>query len=250
MCFNVSLAKDEKEIARRFQIEFDPELLGEPFFHRAAFSRRHLPVIMADQVKTGLVKKAFPMEWGLIPHWVKDSGQARGIQTKTVNARCETIFEKPSFKKAVIRQRGILPVDGFFEYRHFGKKKIPYYIKFSDHRLFALAVIYNFWEYEKENKKIVHKTFSVITTDANPLLARIHNSKQRMPVILWPQDEERWLDPELPRDQIMPLFKPYPDNELTAYPVARLLHTGFSNVPEILNPASYDEVDDEERSLF
>lgn len=241
MCFNVSLTKDQKEVSLRFQIEFDPEMLGEPFYHKSAFSSHLLPVIIADPVK-----KVYPMEWGLIPHWVSDGAQAKSIRTKTGNARSETIFVKPSFKKAIIRQRGILPVDGFFEYHHIGTKKIPYYIKFTDHRLFSLAVIYNFWE----AGGVVHRTFSVITTEANSLLCHIHNSKQRMPVIVKKSAEQMWLDPELSTDSIKSFFKPYPDAELTAYPVSRLLQTAAHNVPDIIKPAHYDELENEEKFLF
>ena len=179
------------------------------------------------------------MNWGLIPFWVKDYASAIIIRDKTLNARAETILEKTCFKNSIISKRCLVLVDGFFEWRHENRKTYPYYIRLKSHSPFALAGIWDSW-INRENGEQV-KTFSVITTKANPLLEKIHNTKKRMPVIL-PREQERiWLHNELERDKIQSLLQPYNPDEMEAYPVSKLVNKlGFNTTnPDVLKQQEY-----------
>ena len=133
----------------------------------------------------------------------------------TLNARADTIFDKPSFREPVMKKRCIVPSTGYFEWRHESGKKIPYYIYLKDEPIFSMAGIYDTWlDTETGNE---HATFSIITTDTNPLTDYIHNTKHRMPVILSKEDEEKWLEPGLSKAKIATLLKPYDADLMDAY---------------------------------
>ena len=117
----------------------------------------------------------------------------------TLNARADTIFEKPSFREPIIKKRCLIPSTGYFEWRHEGVKKIPYYIYLKD-----------------------EKIFSIITTDTNPLTDYINNAKHRMPAILSKEDEEKWLDPTLPKKEISSLLKPFEAERMDAFTIKKI----------------------------
>ena len=125
------------------------------------------------------------MTWGLVPSWAKDPSGARPI-----NARAETIFDKPMFRNAIRRRRCLIPADGFYEWRTEPQRKQPYHIGMVDGALFAFAGIWEYWARAPEEPRV---TCAIIVTQANELMARIH---ERMPVIIAPEDYARWLDPE------------------------------------------------------
>lgn len=126
----------------------------------------------------------------------------------TLNARIETAFEKPSFREAMRYQRCIIPADAFYEWQHVGKDKIKYRIH-TDQEIFAFAGIWDSWQ--------DWKGFSILTMPANPLMARIHNTAQRMPFILKPENEMKWLDPERVKpEDIKELIVPYPEEKMRA----------------------------------
>jgi putative SOS response-associated peptidase YedK len=132
--------------------------------------------------------------------------------------------------------------DGFFEWMEFQKKKYPHYVHLEGASVFAFAGLYSHWT-DKETGELF-RTFTVITTDANPLMARIHNTKKRMPVILPHDLWNTWLDPLLTREQIHDLLLPCPDAGMSAYPISRLITTrgADTNVPEIREQALYPEL--------
>lgn len=128
-------------------------------------------------------------EWGLMPHWAKD----KTIQNNTLNARMETINEKPSFRDCV-NQRCLIPADGFFEWQWLdskGNNKQQYQIHLPDERLFYFAGIWSRWV-DKGTGELL-ETYTILTTEANPLMAEIHNTKKRMPVIIDSDSESEWL---------------------------------------------------------
>ncbi len=147
------------------------------------------------------------MEWGLVPFWVKSAEQAGDIANKTLNAKAETIFQLPSFRAAILKRRCIIPVNGFYEWRHFGKKTYPYFIYPKDRSYFCLAGIWEEWT-DRETGEI-KKTCSIITTAANPLMEQIHNTKMRMSLILNVTDAKRWISPDLKKPDIEILMKPF-----------------------------------------
>jgi putative SOS response-associated peptidase YedK len=174
--------------------------------------------------------------WGLIPFWVKDEATALHIRLHTLNARAETVCNKPAFRHCVVTRRCLVLVDGFFEWRQVNGKKYPYCIKLKDNIPFALAGIWDTWH--------DMKTFSVITTEANSLMAEIHNTSKRMPVILTRANENRWLDSSLPPDEVKLILKPYDPAEMYAYPVDRsIIKMGLNTTdPSILNETQYEDL--------
>jgi putative SOS response-associated peptidase YedK len=144
----------------------------------------------------------------------------------------------------------LLPVSGFYEWREFKGNKYPYYIRLAETDYFSLGSIYDTWlNYETGELK---NTFSIITTPANPLMEKIHNLKKRMPLILSPGDEMKWLDPGLKTDQIKELIKPFPEIKMTAYTISRDANNAKNHrdYPEIMNPVNYPELVEEENLLF
>jgi putative SOS response-associated peptidase YedK len=151
--------------------------------------------------------------WGLIPKWAKDSK----IGAKLINARAETVAEKPSFKSAFRKRRCLVLADGFYEWQQQEnkKQKQPYYFRLNDGQPFAFAGLWEQWE-DVSGEAI--DSCTLLTTDANELMRPVHN---RMPVILNPKDYERWLDPEVKEpEQLQPLLRPYSTQEMLAYPVS------------------------------
>ena len=172
------------------------------------------------------------MEWGLIPDWIRvKSNCAEDIRAafaiahdwrqKSLNARSETLFDKKTFSNPILNRRCIIPSTGYFEYHHnLDKSKTPFYIYIKNEEIFSIAGLWNRWLHPVTNRVI--DTFSLITTEANPLAASIHNGGNnagRMPLILSARDEEKWLDPSLSEQEIKCLLKTPPDNEMDAYKV-------------------------------
>jgi len=163
------------------------------------------------------------MKWGLIPSWAKDPK----IGNSLINARSETVHEKPSFRHAIKYNRCIIPAHGFFEWLHEGDKKLPSYIHMADNGLMAFAGLWEHWkEPEEEN---VLETFTILTTSANELVKPLHD---RMPVILHPSDYQLWLnktmhDPE----QLHYMYQPFPSDQLTMYRVPDLVNSPKNDTP-------------------
>lgn len=187
MCFNISIAKEKKSLEKRFKAKFQEGIQFEPNYFLSAFAKPYVPVITNDKPNEIQLFK-----WGLIPHWVRTEEQAKDLSTKTFNARVETVKEKPSFRDAMKSKHCLVLADGFFEWKTEGKNKIPHYIYQEEMQPFAFAGIWNEWV-NKESGEI-HNTFSILTQDANPFMANIHNTKKRQPIILTEGVEKDWLN--------------------------------------------------------
>lgn len=215
MCFHNSMSKKAQQLAARYGrkpdiIEIAQDIINEQY-HVNAFNFPKYPIItISDEVQV--------FNWGLIPFWVKTEEDADEIKRMTLNARADTIFEKPSFREPIIKKRCIVPSTGYFEWRHEGNKKIPYYIYLKDEEIFSMAGIYDTWLDKATG--VEHSTFSIITTDTNPLTDYIHNTKHRMPAILSKEDEKKWLEPDLPKVEIATLLKPYNVDLMDAYVIS------------------------------
>lgn len=228
---------------RMIQAEWEQPF--EPVFHTSGFNFPQMPVITLEKPNT--VQQYI---WGLIPHWVKSPADADKIRTQTLNARAESIFEKPAFR-SYTKTRCIVLADGFFEWMEYKKKKYPHYVHLDGFDIFGFAGLYGDWT-DKETGEILH-TFSIITTDANPLMARIHNTKQRMPVILPKEQWSQWLEPSLTKEQIEQMLLPCDDKKMKAYPISKRITTrgADTNVAQIREPFTYPElVSSEQGSLF
>lgn len=169
--------------------------------------------------------------WGLIPMWAKDPS----IGNRLINARGETIAEKPSFRGAFKYKRCLILADGFYEWKASpGKKtKTPYFIHMKDRKPFAFAGLWDSWE-SPDGSSV--KTCTIITTEPNELMADLHN---RMPAILHPRDYGKWLDvsPQTP-ESLLPLIKPYSADAMSAHPVSTLVNKPSNDSPELVVPAA------------
>lgn len=212
MCYYSSISVGFKIIETRFGVKFLQSESYHPVFSASAFTFPLMPVITNENPSEAVL-----MDWGLIPFWTKDNETAQQNKQLALNARSETIFEKSMFKDGILSQRCLVIIDGFFEWRHFNNQSYPYYIRLVDHQPFALAGIWDKWR--NPDTSIESRTFSVITAEANPLMAQIHNTKKRMPVILSRENEKKWIDNNLKKTDIESLLKPYNEDDMEAYPV-------------------------------
>jgi putative SOS response-associated peptidase YedK len=237
MCFHNSIAKTAKQLQVRYKAAFDQDNLFEPVYHGNGFDFLKWPVITSDKPQNIQL-----YNWGLIPHWIKSQQQASEIKLNTLNAKSETAFEKPSFRLAIKENRCIVPSTGFFEWRSYKGKKYPYYISLKSEEIFSMACITDLW-INKETGEIFN-TFSILTTTANSLLATIHNSKQRMPVILSKEKENDWLNKDLAKEDVLSLCSPFDEELLKAHTTSKLITSRKenSNVPEVVEEIIYPEL--------
>lgn len=165
-----------------------------------------------------------PAKWGLLPSWVKDP---KAFKASMFNARSESVAEKASFKGPLRTKRGIIPASGFYEWKRVGSGKAPHYIQLSSGEPIGFAGLYDIWHDEV-------LSCTILTTAPNELMATIHD---RMPVILSPDDYDRWLDSGVTDPaEVQDLLKPYP-GEMTAYPVSSAVNSPRNNSPELLQAA-------------
>ncbi len=163
--------------------------------------------------------------WGLIPWWAKDPS----IGNKLINARAETLVEKPSFKNAFRNRRCLVPATGFFEWRR-NADKTPYHIMLKSGDPFCFAGLWDKWV--TGDGEIIH-SFTIITTSPNELMEQIHD---RMPVILPREQEQRWMSPQ-PDPSLVELLVPFPAGMMKAYPISKLVNSARNDAPHILEPA-------------
>ncbi|MBU4225558.1 MAG: SOS response-associated peptidase [Chloroflexi bacterium] len=219
----------------RFALTVDPTDLQEAFpefTFPGQFAARYniaptQPVLVIPNDGAG---RADFFVWGLIPSWAKDPS----IGARMINARAETLAEKPAFRAAFRYRRCLILADGFYEWQaQVGSKaKIPHYIRLKSGRPFAFAGLWEDW-HAPDGSQV--KSATIITTQPNDLMTRLHN---RMPVILPPDACARWLEPA-PRQpaDLQGLLTPYPSEEMSAYPVSTLVNSPANDRPECIAPA-------------
>jgi len=176
--------------------------------------------------------RAVAFKWGLIPSWSKDPK----IGNRLINARAETLAEKPSFRNAFIRRRCLIPATGFYEWQKQpdGKTKIPMLIRLSSGQPFAFAGLWEHWG-SPEGDEI--ESCTIITTEPNSLMATIHN---RMPVILPQEHYESWLEPQEKKpEELQDLLKTFPADEMQAHPVSTLVNSPSNDVMECTLPIQH-----------
>ncbi len=219
MCGRYSLTN-----THQLQLRFD---LAEPVSIPAdpnVAPAQELPVI----VEADGQRRVLLMQWGLIPHWSKPFG---GDHYTTINARAETVATKPSYRVPFLRQRCLVPANGFYEWQKEGKRSIPYHFHLKQEPHFAFAGLYDTW---KDANGTPRCTFAIITTRPNDLVAPIHD---RLPVILHRSDEKRWLNPALHEPAVLTaLLEPYPAEEMEAYAVSTRINHPACKDPALLLP--------------
>lgn len=243
MCYNIAFLeyriekyaeRYKKVLPRKWNV--DAHIIDLPsYYFVSGFSHPLLPVVNNEGILN--------CEWGLIPSWIKGVKAAEEIRTKTLNAVGETVFDKPSFKKSISSKRCLLGVNGFYEWREFKNAKYPYFIKTKSNEIFSLGCIYETWIDAGTDE--IRNTFSILTTAANPLLEKIHNMKKRMPLIIPVNDEQRWIEPTLSKEQIQELIKPYDESDMTAYTISKVVNSAKNdrNIPKIMDKVEYAELD-------
>lgn len=213
MCFFKSNSQQAEEIESQFGATFRNPEKHKPRYRENGFQFPKCAVICMNN--PDLIEL---YHWGLIPSWTRSREDAIEIRSKTLNARAESIFEKASFKTPILSKRCLVPSTGYFEWMHDGKKRIPHFISLKDQAAFAMGGICDSW-LDTQSGKLIH-SFSILTTEANLLTAKIHNSKQRMPLILEKADEEKWLDKHLSHLELEKLMRPHADQNMQAWVIS------------------------------
>ncbi|MBT8183662.1 MAG: SOS response-associated peptidase [Eudoraea sp.] len=214
-----------------------------PLFHASGFSHPKLLIYTDRSPDVPIVAT-----WGLVPHWVKDTAQLKKFWNNTLNARGETIFEKPAFRQSARSNRCLIYIDGFYEHHHHKGKTYPYYIYTKNKEPIILAGLWSEWA-DRETGEL-WTTFSIVTTEGNPLLAKIHNNPKlkgpRMPLILPEALADKWLmdiEEELDKKSLQELIVSYPAEELQAHTVHRLRGKDYmGNVEQINEKVDYPEL--------
>lgn len=180
------------------------------------------PVVIEEEAHQ---RKLALMTFGLVPAWAKDVK----IASQCINARAETVAEKPAFRDSFRKRRCLVISDGYYEWRHEGKAKIPFRITMKDHSLFAFAGLWDRWK-GPEGRQL--ESFSIITTEGNSLTRAFH---ERMPVILKPEDESLWIAPYVTEAKtLLPLLKSYDPDLMAVTPVSPLVNKATNKGPEVL----------------
>ena len=220
MCGRYRMTRADK-LAQQFDV-------SEEEFQEMGFSPRYnvapgqiVAAVRQDAEKP--VRHFAKLKWGLVPFWAKDPH----IGFKMINARSETIIEKPAYREPFKHRRCLIAADGFYEWKKEGKTKQPFSFGMKDDSIFAMAAI---WERWKDPKGEVLETCSILTTSPNALLEDVHD---RMPVIVRPEDYDLWLDPGLKKPEaLMDIFKPFDAKLMRRYAVSTRVNAVKYDDPE------------------
>ncbi len=234
MCFTIEVHITRKAIEKRFSV--DTSSLYDFDFHYfyRAFDNPVIPVI--DQLEPDRARLS---QWGLIPSWVRDYRAAEKIRKGTYNARGESLAEKPSFREPFRNGRCLVIAHGFYEWQLVNGTRRPWYIRLKNNAPFVFAGLSDQWS-DPETGELLH-TFTIITTEANPLLEKIHNTKKRMPVILRPGDEQKWISDEITPEEAGQLLLPVDQDHLHAHTISPRISSREARPddPELILPYDY-----------
>ena len=219
MCGRYSLFADFREIEERFgEATFEEDEYEESY--NIAPSQMVLSVI-----NDGVKNRLGYLKWGLVPSWAKDSK----VGFKMINARAETVHEKPNFRAAFKKKRCLIVADSFYEWKRTENRKVPMRIKMKNNELFAMAGLWESWK--SPSGELVH-TCTILTTEPNDLMSTIHD---RMPVILKQKDEQTWLNPEVMTiDELKPFMIPLENGLLEAYEVSDKVNSPKNNASDLI----------------
>jgi putative SOS response-associated peptidase YedK len=221
MCGRFALYSNSETIENHFRIK-----LASGFFP-------HYNIAPSQQILTITTKEdrrqPVYMRWGLIPGWAKDMK----IGYKMINARAESVAEKPAFRAAFKRRRCLIPASGFYEWETRGTGKKPYFIKLKGSDILTFAGLWESLTDEDDGKTI--DSCTIITTEANRVIGKIHN---RMPAIIEQDKYAQWLSPVADRDQLLSLLKPFFDNKMVVYPVGPEVNNPRNDTPQCIEKLS------------
>ena len=225
MCGRFTLFLSIAEITDEFEV-YDVDWIQEPSYNIAPGQN------IAGVLKKDGDKSLTTLRWGLIPHWAKEEN----IGYRMINARAETLTQKPTFSRPFKTQRCIIPANGFYEWKQdiVSRKKTPFYIKLSSGKPMGFAGLYDTWKSKEGN---IITSCTIITTKPNALIGQLHN---RMPVILEPNSREMWLDKTIQEPQeLIPLLKPYDADEMAMYEVSKMVNSIKYNGPDCIKPVEH-----------
>jgi putative SOS response-associated peptidase YedK len=219
MCYHKSLTTKYEQLAEYYAAQYS-DLVAEtytPREHKNGFDFFPTPIVTA-----GRPNELQMFHWGLVPFWTKDLALAQKLRISTLNCISEEMFEKPAFKDAIKEgKRCLIPCTGFTEWQWLdekGKKKIKHFVGLADQPLFSIAGIYSRWKNKDTDQ--YYYSYTLLTTKANALMAEIHNSKRRMPVILARENEKDWLNANLTKDDVLALCQPIDASRMEAHACA------------------------------
>ncbi|MGN7357605.1 SOS response-associated peptidase [Paenibacillus sp. SAF-054] len=224
MCGRFTLIVSLEELMLRY--ELDP---GHSVpYHRPQYNIAPTQMVLSI-IHDGSRLRLGELRWGLVPSWAKDSSMG----SRMINARSETLAQKPAYRLPFERKRCLIPADGFYEWQQTGSGKRPYRIKLKSSELFSMAGLYDIWVREDGSRLA---TCTVITTRPNSLMEPIHD---RMPVILRPEDELRWVQRgAADTKELQQLLIPYPADEMEAYPVSSTVNSVKNDTPLCIEKSS------------
>jgi putative SOS response-associated peptidase YedK len=221
MCGRFTLRQPAHAVGEQFGLDAVPAF--EPRYNIAPTQS-----VLAVRHAAGTGKEAVFLRWGLVPSWASDLS----IGNRLLNARAETIAEKPSFRAAFKHRRCLIVADGFYEWQSVAGKKQPIHFRFRDGRLFAFAGL---WEHWNVPDGPAIETCTILTTTSNELIRPLHD---RMPVILDPDHREAWLDPQFAdRDALQSWLIPWPAEEMTGVPASMRVNNPRNEGPACLEAA-------------
>jgi putative SOS response-associated peptidase YedK len=221
MCGRFALSLPAKNLADLFSLDEVPELT--PRYNIAP--TQPVCAILIDRVKEKRIAKM--LSWGLIPSWSKDPTNG----PRLINARSETVDEKPAFRGAFKNKRCLLPADGYFEWRQIEGKREPFFFRLKSGEPCTFAGLWEHWEGHSGE---VFESCTILTTQANEVAQKVHD---RMPVILPRRHYDLWLDPIVTeKDILKPFLVPYPSDEIEFYPISSLVNNPKNDMPECIAP--------------
>jgi putative SOS response-associated peptidase YedK len=246
MCYHKSLTKTIDYLSDYYSASYG-DVMKEVYaehYHENGYDFLPGPIVTA--AKPGEIQ---PYNWGLIPWWCKTEQEGLEGRVRTLNCRSEAMFETDSYRDAAKNgQRCLIPCSGFIEWRHFGKGKngvkIPHYIKIKGQEIFSIAGLYSDWKDRSSDRE--YHSYTVLTTRANSVMEKIHNSKKRQPVLLSREFEKDWLNPNLSKEDVLALCEPSDSDKIEYVTINKIVGNSKinSDIPEALQPTQYPETSD------
>ncbi len=226
MCGRYSLFTTPEQLAQLFRLS--PEEVRRIFERRPRYNVAPTDRVAAVRVRERPdAREPAWLHWGLIPSWADDPR----IGARMINARAETVAQKPAFRDAFRARRCLVLADGFYEWQPIGGKKQPHFIRLRDGSPFGFAGLWEHWEDDRYGPI---ESCTIITTEPNELVRPLHN---RMPAIILPSDHAHWLDPGIEAEtDLRPLLRPLPATMMESYPVSTLVNNTANDVPECIEP--------------
>jgi putative SOS response-associated peptidase YedK len=237
MCYHAS-APERTELDDLFDHAVRTDEWDTYYHYLNGYSHKPLPVLKVEDPST--IHKS---SWGLVASWAKDKEKADMLRKGCLNAKSEDIWETASYRNLIGKKRCLIFLNGFYEFRHVTKDdKIPYLIGLKNQKTFATGGVYDTWVDKVTGE--VRNTCSIITTPANPLMAKIHNTKQRMPLMFTKENMYEWLNPKLTREDINALMQPLNEELMMAHPIMKFnpQKPELYNNPEFKNQVDYPQL--------